>query len=59
LEEQAQCFAAFRAVAPDMSFLGGAYFFDYFDDGGTNDWSYSPRGKPALAEWKRWARLKK
>jgi hypothetical protein len=59
LEEQAQCFAAFRAVAPDMSFLGGAYFFDYFDDGGADDWSYSPRGKPALAEWKRWARLKK
>ncbi len=55
VEEQAQCFAAFRTVAREMEFLGGAYYFDYFDDGGPGDWSYSPRGKPALAEWRRWA----
>lgn len=59
LEEQAECFRAFRNVARDIPFLGGAYYFDYFDDGGADDWSYSPRGKPALAEWKRWARFKK
>ncbi len=58
LEEQAQCFAAFRAVAADISFLGGAYYFDYFDKGGSGDWSYSPRGKPAVVEWKRWARFR-
>lgn len=55
LEEQAQCFAAFLSVAPSLPFLGGAYFYDYFDEGGPRDPSYSPRGKPAWREWLRWA----
>ena len=59
LGEQVDCLAAFRATVRQMPFLGGAYFFDYFDDGGARDWSYSPRGKPAMAEWKRWARSRK
>ncbi len=59
LREQAECLAAFRAVAGDMPFLGGAYYFDYFDEGGPGDWSYSPRGKPALEEWKMWTRFRK
>lgn len=59
LQEQALCFRAFRKVAPEMSFLEGAYYFDYFDQGGPEDWSYSPRGKPALVEWKLWARFRK
>jgi len=59
LEEQTECFRAFRKVAHDIPFLGGAYYFDYFDKGGPGDWSYSPRGKPALAEWKRWASFRK
>ena len=29
---------------------------DYFDLGGPEDHSYSPRGKPAWEEWKRWAK---
>lgn len=55
LEEQAQCFEAFLRVVPTMSFLQGAYFYDYFDEGGPEDHSYTPRGKPAFEMWKRWA----
>ncbi|MEM7199289.1 MAG: hypothetical protein AAF628_03425 [Planctomycetota bacterium] len=55
VEEQRQCFEAFLRVAPEMRFLGGAYWYDFFDDGGPEDHSYSPRGKPALAAWERWA----
>ncbi len=56
LPEQADCFAAFMAVAGELDFLQGAYFFDYFDTGGSQDWSYSPRGKPAMELWQQWAR---
>ena len=55
LDEQARCFRAFMEVAPSLSWLRGAYFYDYFDAGGPEDHSYSPRGKPAMEEWKRWA----
>lgn len=55
LDEQAHCFAAFLAVAPELEFLHGAYFFDYFEAGGPGDPGYSPRGKPAFAHWQRWA----
>ena len=58
LQEQSDCFEAFRRVAPEMEFLSGAYFYDYYDQGGVQDWSYSPRGKPAMAQWSRWARQK-
>lgn len=56
LREQADCFTAFLRVAPSFEFLAGAYFYDYYDAGGEKDWSYSPRGKPALELWRRWAR---
>ena len=39
-----------------MKFLGGAYFYDYYELGGPKDWSYSPRGKPAMEQWKKWAK---
>lgn len=58
LQEQSDCFEAFRRVAPEMEFLTGAYFYDYYDQGGVQDWSYSPRGKPAMLQWTRWARQK-
>lgn len=58
LGEQASCFRAFRRFAPKMEFLGGAYFYDVYDKGGPEDWSYSPRGKPAWAEWQKWARYR-
>lgn len=58
LDEQADCFAAFLAVVPGLDFLKGAYFYDYFELGGPEDHSYSPRGKPAMLEWQRWAGLR-
>ncbi|MEE2887704.1 MAG: hypothetical protein VX951_09780 [Planctomycetota bacterium] len=58
LQEQRDCFEAFLRVAPEMDFLKGAYFYDYYPDGGGQDWTYSPRGKPAMAQWVRWAQAK-
>lgn len=55
LQEQADCFESFLRVAPSFEFLRGAYFFDYFEEGGPTDHTYSPRGKPAMAQWRRWA----
>lgn len=57
LIEQARCTEAFVTVAPTMKFLRGAYLYDYFDAGGRSDPSYSPRGKPAWDQWKRWAEV--
>lgn len=56
LQEQADCFKAFINVAPSIKILKGAYFYDYYDVGGKEDWSYSPRGKPAMAIWREWAK---
>jgi hypothetical protein len=56
LAEQAACYAAFLEVAESMPFLRGAYFFDVFEEGGARDGGYSPRGKPALAQWQEWAK---
>ena len=58
LQEQRDCFEAFLTVAPEMGFLRGAYFYDYYPDGGVQDWTYSPRGKPAMEQWGRWANRK-
>lgn len=55
LEEQAACFEAFLRVVPEMDYLAGAYFYEYFSAGGPADPGYSPRGKPAVAQWRRWA----
>ncbi len=48
LAEQAECLEAFARVFAEPSFLMGVYFFDWFEEGGPEDSSYSPRGKPAL-----------
>ena len=55
LDEQADCFAAFLAVSSEFTFLEGAYLYDYFGEGGEQDPSYSPRGKPAWKYWRLWA----
>lgn len=49
LECQKRCYEAFAKAfdAPDA--IAGAYFFDWYDDGGPKSTSYSPRGKPAEA----------
>jgi endonuclease YncB( thermonuclease family) len=56
LQEQADCFSAFLNVAPSIKILRGAYLYDYYDSGGKGDWSYSPRGKPAMEVWRKWAK---
>lgn len=58
LKEQALCFEAFLRVEPSLRFLQGAYFFDYFEEGGPTDHTYAPRGKPAMEQWRRWAQRK-
>lgn len=53
LEVQKRCYDAFAKVFGKPSFLAGAYFFDWYDEGGPNDKSYSPRGKPAAESMKK------
>ena len=55
LQEQKDCFEAFLRVARELDWLDGAYFYDYFENGGPQDHTYSPRGKPAMDVWRQWA----
>ncbi|MBI3819367.1 MAG: hypothetical protein HY286_11790 [Planctomycetes bacterium] len=54
LDIQKRCYEAFAKVFGKPTFLAGAYFFDFYDDGGPNDKSYSPRGKPAAEVMKKY-----
>jgi endonuclease YncB( thermonuclease family) len=56
LEEQADATRAFVLAWKGADFLLGAYLFDFFENGGPEDTSYSPRGKPVLEVWKEWFR---
>ena len=47
LECQVRCYKAFAKAFDSPDFLVGAYFFDWYDNGGPTSTSYSPRGKPA------------
>lgn len=54
LEEQLMCYKAFREVWQNEKRLGGVYFWNWYEPGGPQDKSYTPRGKPAekvLREW--------
>lgn len=56
LEEQALCYEAFFLSWNKSANLGGVYFWNWYGQGGENDRSYTPRGKPAekiLAKWYR------
>lgn len=53
LAVQERCYRAFAKAFAKPDFLGGAYFFDWYDDGGANDKSYTPRGKPAESVMKQ------
>lgn len=56
LEEQALCYEAFFLSWGKSSKLGGVYFWNWYGQGGENDRSYTPRGKPAekiLTQWYR------
>ncbi len=54
LEEQALCYEAFFLSWNRSSRLGGVYFWNWYGQGGENDRSYTPRGKPAEEVLTRW-----
>ena len=54
LKEQALCYEAFFLTWGKSRKLGGVYFWNWYGQGGENDRSYTPRGKPAekvLIKW--------
>jgi hypothetical protein len=54
LAEQALCYEAFFISWSKSQKLGGVYFWNWYGQGGENDRSYTPRGKPAekiLIKW--------
>lgn len=56
LAEQKACYRAFVDTWNGQASLGGVFFYDYWGKGGRTDRSYTPRGKPALEELRRWYR---
>ena len=57
LEEQRRAYAAFASAwAPLSTQLRGVIFWDWNGDGGLRDKGYTPRGKPAEAEARRFFR---
>jgi hypothetical protein len=53
LQEQKDCYTAFTEVWKDEERLYGVFFYEWFGKGG-NDFSYTPRGKPALEVAQKW-----
>jgi hypothetical protein len=54
VEEQADCYRAFRRAFEGATYLEGVYFWNWFGWGGPRSREYCPRGKPAAAvicEW--------
>jgi len=56
LQEQAVCYEAFFLSWNKSQNLGGVYFWNWYGQGGENDRSYTPRGKPAEKVLTRWYR---
>jgi hypothetical protein len=56
LQEQALCYEAFFLSWNRSAILGGVYFWNWYGQGGENDRSYTPRGKPAEKVLSRWYR---
>jgi len=56
LEEQALCYEAFFLSWEKSQKLGGVYFWNWYGQGGVNDRSYTPRGKPAEKVLTKWYR---
>jgi len=54
LHEQYLCYQAFYEVWYRDPQLRGIYFWHWFGDGGLQDGSYSPRGKPAVSMIEKW-----
>lgn len=56
LEEQRRAYAAFVNVWRDEPKLAGVYFWNWYGYGGATSIGYTPRGKPAEAELRRFFR---
>jgi len=56
LQEQAVCYEAFFLSWRSSKHLAGVYFWNWYGQGGENDRSYTPRGKPAEKVLTRWYR---
>lgn len=52
--EQALCYEAFIATWDGKPELGGAFFYEWWGEGGGSDPGYTPRGKPALKHMRDW-----
>ncbi len=54
-EEQLRCYLAFMKTWQDVPQVGGVIWWEWNDSpGGDNDYNYTPRGKPAERELRRW-----
>ena len=56
LDEQALCYQSFFETWVQNKNFAGVYFWNWYGQGGPNDRTYTPRGKPAekvLTEWYR------
>jgi hypothetical protein len=56
LEEQRRCFAAFIRTWRHEPALAGVYVWNWYGWGGPTSRGYTPRGKPAAEELRRWYR---
>ncbi len=56
LEEQALCYKAFIQAWNKTPELEGAFWWNWFGEGGPKDKDYTPRGKPAEALLRDWYR---
>ena len=54
LQEQKDCYSAFKKVWNQDESLHGVFFYDWFGIGGKDDFGYTPKGKPALEVAKKW-----
>jgi hypothetical protein len=54
LQQQLLCYQAFYEVWKDRPELSGVFFWHWWGQGGVEDNSYNPRGKPAEAIIRHW-----
>ena len=54
LETQKRCFEAFFATWEDEPAVAGVYVFEWWGEGGPEDTSYMPKGKPAMEVIRAW-----
>lgn len=54
LEQQLRCYEAFYQVWRDQPEVTGVFFWHWFGEGGEEDISYNPRGKPAADVIRHW-----